>query len=236
MKRIKITPRINYQQKIENLGFNFHTDYWKEQAYYSFSNEEIESIETATNECYIMYCQAVQKIMDEIEENDYTHIDALKIPRELAKIIKSSWDMDDLSLYGRFDFAFINGVPKLLEFNADTPTSLLEASIIQWDWKKDCFPNKDQFNVIHEFLVQSWKDFHVQYKSNLYYFAYSTENIEDKETVQYIISTAMEAGLNCVMLDLSQLKYDENVFTDPNGNIVECCRFCQKCFQILLIY
>ena len=42
----------------------------------------------------------------------------------------SSWEEDDYSLYGRFDFAFVNGVPKLLEFNADTPTSLVEAAVI----------------------------------------------------------------------------------------------------------
>mgnify|MGYP007132858808 CR=1 FL=1 len=32
MKRIAIKPRDNYQKKIENMGFNFHTDYWKENA------------------------------------------------------------------------------------------------------------------------------------------------------------------------------------------------------------
>ena len=64
MKRIAIKPRDNYQKKIENMGFNFHTDYWKENAYYSFTMKEIEEIEKATNMCYAMYVDAVQHVID----------------------------------------------------------------------------------------------------------------------------------------------------------------------------
>ena len=42
------------------------------------------------------------------------------------------------TIYGRFDLAFDGkGPPKLLEYNADTPTALLEAAVIQWSWLKD---------------------------------------------------------------------------------------------------
>ena len=64
-----------------------------------------------------------------------------------------------LSLDGRFDLAFDGvGPPKLLEYNADTPTSLLEAAVIQWQWLQDCHPKSDQFNSIHERLIKLWKD------------------------------------------------------------------------------
>jgi Glutathionylspermidine synthase preATP-grasp len=48
-------------------------------------------------------------------------------------------------MYGRFDFSFKDGVPKLLEFNADTPTTLVEASVAQWFWFQDLFG--DEANV-----------------------------------------------------------------------------------------
>ncbi len=39
----------------------------------------------------------------------------------------------------RFDFAYgHDGVPKLLEYNADTPTGLLETAV-QWHWLEDVF-------------------------------------------------------------------------------------------------
>ena len=60
----------------------------------------------------------------------------------------------------RFDFILAkDGTPKILEFNADTPTSLLEASVIQWQWKEDVFPECDQFNGIHEGLCSHGKIF-----------------------------------------------------------------------------
>ncbi|GIF02305.1 hypothetical protein Ari01nite_97690 [Paractinoplanes rishiriensis] len=40
------------------------------------------------------------------------------------------------SIYGRFDLWY-NGagsVPRLLEYNAQTPTSLVEPAVIQWHW------------------------------------------------------------------------------------------------------
>ena len=39
------------------------------------------------------------------------------------------------SLYGRLDLSFSGqGPAKLLEYNADTPTSIFEAAVFQWTW------------------------------------------------------------------------------------------------------
>lgn len=217
MKRIAIKPRENYVQKIEEMGFNFHTDYWKENAYYSFTMKEIEEIEKATNVCYDMYVNAVQYVID------HNLFHKLCIPSGMENMIIESWERDDLSLYGRFDFAIINGTPKLLEFNADTPTSLLEASVIQWQWKQDLFKDLDQFNAIHENLVQSFKDIQNRYKVRRYHFACCRENVEDEETVQYLVAAAMEAGLNTAEIEMEQLNLDNRVFYDPSGERIGCC-------------
>ena len=61
-------------------------------------------------------------------------------------------------MYGRFDLRYDGGGPaKLLEYNADTPTTLLEASILQWNWLKDTHPDDDQWNSLHEQLVERWR-------------------------------------------------------------------------------
>jgi glutathionylspermidine synthase len=217
MKRIAIKPRDNYQKKIENMGFNFHTDYWKENAYYSFTMKEIEEIEKATNMCYAMYVDAVQHVID------YNLFHKLCIPAGMEHAIRQSWERDDLSLYGRFDFAMIDGVPKLLEFNADTPTSLLEASVVQWQWKEDLFKDSDQFNAIHESLVQSFKDIQDRYRMERYHFVCCRENVEDEETLQYLVAAAMEAGLNTAEIEMEQLNLDEGAFYDPSGERIRCC-------------
>ena len=54
------------------------------------------------------------------------------IPEHAVTLIERSWEADPPSLYSRLDLAY-DGVhaPKLLEYNADTPTSLLEAAVAQ---------------------------------------------------------------------------------------------------------
>lgn len=226
MKRISIEPRKDYVKKIEELGFNFYADpdghkYYKEDAIYEFSMNEIEELEKAGNEGYKMFCDCFQYIYD------YDLWNLFGIPERLIPYIKKSWDEDQLSIYGRFDMVFspIDGMPKILEFNSDTPSLLLESSILQWTLKEEKFPDADQFNSIHEHLVNSWIDIHQRYNSSRYYFACSRVSIEDQETTQYLLSTAMEAGLNTAEIEMEQLLWEEsdNCFYSPGGERIETC-------------
>ena len=219
MKRIYVTPRADYREKIEALGFDFHGDYWREEACYQLSSEEVERLEVATAEAYRMYCEAVEYILTDCPEFMER---ILRLPPEMAERIRHSWDDDELSLYGRFDFMFDRaGVPKILEFNADTPTSLLEASVIQWQWKEDVFPESDQYNGIHEGLVQSWRDMFPA--GSAIHFAGALDDHEDTGTLQYLASTAMEAGFSTRVLDINALNLQDGRFYDPSGERVERC-------------
>ena len=222
MERFNMTPRSDYREKIEALGFDFHGDYWREEAYYRFTPAEIERLEEATREAYRMYCEAAEYIIS--EKPDFMER-MLQIPAEVCERICESWNRDELSLYGRFDFLLDEkGVPRILEFNADTPTSLLEASVIQWQWKEECFPECDQYNGIHEGLVQSWKDIFPA-GSNIH-FVGALDDHEDTGTLQYLASTAMEAGYSTRVLDINSMNLQNGLFYDPSG---ECI---QKCFKL----
>lgn len=219
MKRLPVTPRPGYREKIEALGFDFHGDYWREEAYYSFTADEVARLEDATNEAYRMYCEAARFIIEDYPEFMER---ILNIPSEVCERIRESWEADELSLCGRFDFMMDkDGIPKILEFNADTPTSLLEASVIQWQWKEDVFPGRDQYNGIHEGLVQSWKDIFPE--GGEIHFAGAMENNEDTGTLQYLASTAMEAGFSTRVLDMQALNLQDGRFYDPAGEPVHRC-------------
>ena len=57
MQRIPLTPRDNWQQKVESVGLTFHTPdvpemdrpYWDESAAYQFTAAEIDTLEAAGN-------------------------------------------------------------------------------------------------------------------------------------------------------------------------------------------
>jgi glutathionylspermidine synthase len=118
----------------------------------------------------------------------------LEIPAAAIPAIEWAWENEPPAIYGRFDVVFNgSGPPKLLEYNADTPTSLLEASVIQWSWLEEQFPNCDQFNSIHERLIAKWQDI-APYLSKPVYFA-GLDNPEDQLTLAYLCDTAQQAGL-----------------------------------------
>src|SRR5439155_12877664 len=90
------------------------------------------------------------------------------IPEAAFAEIARSWEDEPPSVYGRFDLRYAGNselaladpslrMPKVLEFNADTPTSLLESAVIQWRWFELTGQGSDQWNSIHERLVDAWR-------------------------------------------------------------------------------
>src|SRR4051794_40894166 len=125
MERITIQPRKNWQKTVESQGLHFHTaddaPYWDETACYLFSRAQIDQLETATYALNDLCLAAVQHIIDE------KLFDRFAIPPAFVPWIMESWERDEFTLYGRFDLSY-DGIhpPRMLEYNADTPTSLLE--------------------------------------------------------------------------------------------------------------
>ena len=106
--------------------------YWDESAYYLFEAAEVDAIEAATARLDAMCLEAVGHVIEE------RRLDEFDIPEAFHDFVEESWERDEHTIYGRFDLAFDGqGPPKLLEYNADTPTALLEAAVIQWFWSKD---------------------------------------------------------------------------------------------------
>ena len=138
MERRLVAPRPNWRARAQEIGFDFHTPggqtYWDESACYVFSLAQIEDhIERATEELDALTRELAGRFLR--EERLY---DQLAIPAPARDLIAASFRRRDPSLYGRFDFAYDGaGPPKLLEYNADTPTALLEASVFQWGWLED---------------------------------------------------------------------------------------------------
>ena len=207
MERHIINPRTNWQKIVESQGFVFHSaggqPYWNESAFYSFREWEILAIEKATNELYHMCLEAVEYI---ISKKLYSKFE---IPDHFIEIIEYSWQKDLPSIYGRFDLAYDGHQIKMLEFNADTPTSLLEASVIQWFWLQDIDARKDQFNSIHEKLIGHWK-FLAPYlfKGDLH-FTCVKDSAEDYMTTAYMIDCAQQAGHSVKFIYIDDIGRDE---------------------------
>lgn len=213
MERITIQPRNNWQSAVEKLGFGFHTTnipYWDESAYYSFTMPEVLKLEKATAELWDLCLGAVQHVMD---HNLYQQFG---IPEYIIPLIEKSWTEDHPAIYGRFDFSYKNGDIKLLEFNADTPTSLYEAGIVQWFWLQDFDKSKDQFNSIHEKLIAYWRYLKQYLYDDTLYFTCLKETLEDLTNTEYMRDCAMQGGLETELIFIDDIGWDASreVFVD----------------------
>ncbi|MFT3855929.1 MAG: glutathionylspermidine synthase family protein [Ilumatobacteraceae bacterium] len=213
MYRIPTTPRNNWQQAVERIGFGFHTTnvpYWDESVYYSFTMDEILHIEEATADLWRICLEAVEFV---IENRLYS---LFQIPEEFIPYLEKSWNEDHPSIYGRFDLCYKDGQIKMLEFNADTPTSLYEAGIVQWFWLQDLDPAKDQFNSIHEKLIDTWSFVRSYLYPGPLHAGCIKGSLEDLTNVEYLRDCAMQAGIDTRFQFIEDIGWDaeQQVFVD----------------------
>lgn len=218
MIREVIQPRENWQYRLERLGFGYHSVdgcYWQETAAYRFSEDEIDVLEEASQTLHQM---CMETVADVIKNGDYSR---LGISVFAAELIENSWRLQQPTLYGRFDLVYGDKKtpPKLLEYNADTPTTLFESSVIQWYWLQDNFPQADQFNAIHEHLMAQWQVIVNKAQKagrtiEHLTFTTITDSIEDSINCRYLQDTAAQAGLNTHFMDLRELGWQQEAETE----------------------
>ena len=207
MQRRTLTPRPDWAERVEALGLTYHTHedgspYWREDACYVFTSAEITLLEQAANELQAMCLKAVEHVLERGRFKDYG------IPDPMIPVIRESWERDEVGLYGRFDLAYDgHDTPRLLEYNADTPTSLVEAAVVQWYWMEERFPGQDQFNSLHERLVAAWKRAKDFLPADTVYFLHQ-DTEEDQQTVAYLRDTADQAGLPTAQMLVEDLGWD----------------------------
>src|SRR5712664_935913 len=219
MQRLACPEREDWRTTADETGFDFHTidgeRYWDERACYAFTLEEIErQIEAPSGEIDAMCLELVACAID-----DEDYLRRLKIPETFWPLISSSWHRDEASLYGRLDLRFDGrGPAKLLEYNADTPTSIFEAAVFQWTWLEQAIERRiipghaDQFNSIHERLMDAWEKLGTGRHLHL---AGTTENAEDAGTLAYLEDTARQAGLETTLIDIEDIGWrDDGSFVD----------------------
>jgi glutathionylspermidine synthase len=238
MERVSHTPRDNWQRTVESQGLHYHTVvsephepdgssqdadhvYWDESACYRFRAAEIDVLEACTvalNDCCLRAAEHI------VSHNLFRRVG---IPDSHAEWVRHSWEHDEHTIYGRFDLCYDgNGPPRLLEYNADTPTALLEAAVIQWYWMKDCcdLGHWDQFNSIHDRLLEIFRVLRQSHEGRFYFTAVAG-NLEDFMTVNYLRDVAIQAGWDTQYIDVEALGWHEarREFTDLNERPIRLC-------------
>ncbi|WP_029111258.1 glutathionylspermidine synthase family protein [Mycobacterium sp. URHD0025] len=218
MRRERSSPRAGWEQIVADQGMCFGTPardatgadrpYWDESVHYVFDMDEVLSIEASVEVLHSMCLEAVEHVVLTERYRDFG------LPEWSWEHIEKSWRRSDPHLYGRFDLRYDGRRPPvLLEYNADTPTTLLEAAILQWHWKTDVYPADDQWNSLHEKLVERWTEIRDRLPGPETYFTWSGAEVsgEDHVTVAYLQECAAEAGLRTVGLAIEDIGFDADL-------------------------
>ena len=212
MRREKRQPRANWRQRCEAAGFSFHSmggTYWDESAAYRFSSSQIDHLETVTAEMHQLCLKAAEEAVRSRRFAEFA------IPGAFHELAAQSWREREPTLYGRFDFSWNGeGEPKLLEYNADTPTSLLEASVVQWHWLEDVQKDADQFNSLHEKLIARFQRLAPASGGGVLHLACVKENDEDLGNIEYLRDCALQAGWDARRIAIEDLGWDGARFVD----------------------
>lgn len=153
--------------------------YWREGAHYRFSHAEVAQMYADQQLLFDMFVEAGDWL---VRNPDYMR--RMAIPEWTWDNIRKTWDRRDSagnevdwgSVYGRIDVVYGGnamldprptdlqdrvdpalGHIRLYEFNADTPTALVESAITQWSWFDQTRQGDDQWNGLFEALVDAWK-------------------------------------------------------------------------------
>jgi len=238
MERINSEERPDYVKIVNSQGLVYtHEDpaanpmlyrYWRENAYYSFTLDEIVALERAASAVFEMCVEAGEWLLS---DEGRPYLRRFDIPVYAMKAVIDSWNEEDSegnsfgSIYGRFDFRFggfnhpdaAMRVPMLYEFNADTPTSLVE-STIQWGWLENTGHGNDQFNALQERLIDAWRrnlqhiEAKLGYKPVVYFACTNAdESHEDEMNTLLMLTTCQLAGYKTATI------YTENLWIGEDG-------------------
>jgi len=186
----------------------------------NYLSTDMVQIDAAQQDTYAEAANTLYDIM--VQTGEYilqkNLLRELGIPANMHELIRITWeDERNLHLFGRFDFAGgTSGLPvKMLEFNADTPTSLPETAIIQWaQLEANSIAQDKQFNFVYEALIEQFRRLRQLNPGREAAILFSTLRgaPEDDHNVALLREAAGEAGFETAFAYV-----DEVVFSDING-------------------
>jgi glutathionylspermidine synthase len=225
MHRIPVAQRPDLKVTALEHGYEYRAGVgvpgWDDTAYYRFTLRQIEDdLEQPAQEIDEMCFQLLDRALA-----DETIYRRLCIPEKYWDYVAHSWRTREKDLYGRLDFSYDGaGKAKLLEYNADTPTTLYESAVFQWVWLEDAIAGGlipsagDQFTELHEDLVDAFRAMEVD---GLLHLACLRDIEDDRDTVDYLGECAREAGLETHFLAMRDIGIDAlGRFTDLEDRII----------------
>lgn len=214
MHRKTCPKREGWEARFKEAGFSFcdADGYWKEGSYYEITEGEKRLLVSATENLHEAMKTLVEKVVQSSDLLEY-----LGVPEHLHDYLRYTWKTGS-DLYGRFDFVVNNGTVKALEYNADTPTSLIETASAQVEWANEAKVGTPFSEIRHE-LANRFFTLRRACGGKMFHFACMRDSEEDFDTTLWLLNLAEAQGFNCRGLYIDEIGFNEEtrVFVDQTG-------------------
>jgi glutathionylspermidine synthase len=226
MRRVSLKPRADWRPGLRKYPYGVRAMSagagWREDVGYEFSASQIDLIESVADELHTMIGAAVRYVIDN------KLFGPLGIRGEAARMVEASWtdywaagrrNERAGGLAGRLTLAYDGrDSVKLLACNYDTSEGLFAASIVQRNWREALAPDANQFNGLHEALVERWEELATGLPGrNRVHLTCATPDPAREGELVYLAATAAEAGLETRLLPLDSIGWDGRRFLDDEG-------------------
>ncbi|MCG5239649.1 glutathionylspermidine synthase family protein [Azospirillum doebereinerae] len=229
MRRTTMKPRADWRPGLRKYPYGVRAMSagagWREDACYEFTASQIDLIESVADELHTMIGTAVRHVVDN------KLFGALGIRGEAARVLEASWT-DYWSggrpneraggLAGRLTLSYDGrDSVKLLACNYDTTEGLFAASLVQRNWREAMAADANQFNGLHEALVERWEELAAgQPGRGLIHLTCATPDPVREGELVYLAATAAEAGIETRLLPLQTIGWDGRRFLDDEGRAI----------------
>lgn len=229
MKRVSVAPRDDYLSRASKSGVyniertlsNGEKNYtWDESSAYLIDREEVDYIIDSISPIISMSYEALDFLLD-------GEWGTFGVSRPFFEYIRNTFDDQELDLFTRYDFAYMNnGELKLVGIEADSPRGLIETAQVQRTWLWDKFSSRaeegkiTQLNRIQELTNSTFRQLLKESSSNTLHIARGDSRGEDWITSAFLKGIARDAGWHAIDSRMKEIRWDvvNKLWVDGKNN------------------
>ncbi len=221
LRRLTSPARPDWTAEADRLGYHYYRNAdgsfaWREDVRYEFDAAALALIQTVSETLH----QLCLSVVDDAVRRP-GGLDAFHIPAAMQDVVRQSWARRDPFLIGRFDLAWRDGQPRLIEYNADTPATLPESTRMQTSWHRQRGQNHTHAPLDAQALVDRLTKLRIEGRIDptLHIVPYP-DNLEDTTHAVYYRQWAGQAGLEAIHCELRDLEVTHGGQLLHRGRIV----------------
>jgi len=218
--RLPGPERPDWQDRLLEVGLDYHSGglepeagpagglWWHEADHWELTEAEVDALDDATTALHRLCLEALSHL---VRREPHRLRGEFGLADWMADYVCRSWTRGDPALMGRMDLAWnaATGTAQLLEYNADTPTLAIETALAQWFWLRTVHPGADQFNALHEALLDGFRALAPRMGGQPMHFAAFRDAPEEWAHSTYFRDLAEQAGIPTRPIGIPDIRWND---------------------------